>query len=203
MLEMYYRHYDFICNHIQKLETEISRRMQPYEKQVTLLMGIPGVDHIVAWHLIAELGADMSVFPDADHCASWAGVSPGSCESAGKHLSDRTKKGNKYLRRILTQAAWAASHCKDGYLRAFFYRVKSRRGWAKAVMAVAHKILVFAYCILKNGTPYQDLGGNYFDTLHPERTALRLVRRLQQLGLEVMVAPSKPLSTDSSNGSGG
>jgi len=107
------------------------------------------------------MGADISVFPDADHCASWAGVSPGGCESAGKQMSGRTKRGNKYLRRVLTQAAWAVSHCKEGYLRAFFYRVKARRGWGRAIFAVAHKIPVMAYCILKTGTPYQDLGGNY------------------------------------------
>jgi len=177
--------------------------MQPYDRQITLLMSIPGVDRVVAWHLIAELGVDTSVFPDADHCASWAGVSPGSCESAGKPLSTRTKKGNKYLRRVLTQAAWGVSRCKQGYLRAFFYRVKARRGWGKAVMAVAHKILVFAYCILKTGTPYQDLGDSYFDKLHPERVAQRLLHRLQQLGLEVTVAPSKLLNPDVPNASGG
>jgi hypothetical protein len=86
-------------------------------------------------------------------------------------LSGRTKKGNKYLRRVLTQAAWAASHCKDGYLRAFFYRVKARRGWGRAIFAVAHKILVIAHSILETGIPYQDLGGSYFDKLHPERVA--------------------------------
>jgi len=164
--------------------------MEPYAQQVTALMSIPGVDRIVAWHFIAELGTDMSVFPDADHCASWAGVSPGSCESAGKQMSGRTKKGNKHLRRVLAQAAWAVSHCKDGYLRAFFHRVKARRGWGRAVVAVGHKILVIAYGILKTGTAYQDLGGDYFDKLHPERTAKRLVQRLQQLGLNVVVTPS-------------
>jgi transposase len=203
MLDMHYRHYEFISKQIQELEMEITGRMEPYSRQITLLMGIPGVERVVAWHLIAELGADMSVFPDADHCASWAGVCPGSCESAGKQLSTRTKKGNKYLRRVLTQAAWAVSHCKHGYLRAFFYRVKARRGWGKAIMAVAHKILVFAYCILKTGTPYQDLGDNYFDNLHPERVAQRLLQRLQQLGLEVTVAPSKLLNTDPPSASGG
>ena len=179
MIEMHYRHYEFISKQIQELEIEISRRMEPYSRQITLLMSIPGVERVVAWHLIAEMGADMSVFPDADHCASWAGVCPGSCESAGKQLSTRTKKGNKYLRRVLTQAAWAVSHCKHGYLRAFFYRVKARRGWGKAIMAVEHKILVFAYCILKTGIPYQDLGDNYFDKLHPERVAHRLLHRRQ------------------------
>jgi transposase len=190
MLAAYYRHYQFLSEQVQAFEAEIARRMERYAQQVAALMTIPGVQQIVAWHLIAEMGTDMSVFPDADHCASWGGLSPGSCESAGKQLSGRTKKGNKYLRRVLTQAAWAAAHCKDGYLRGFFYRVKARRGWGKAIFAVAHKILVIAYCILKTGTAYQDLGSDYFDKLHPERTAQHLVKRLQRLGFNVIAAPS-------------
>jgi transposase len=200
MLKAHYQHYQFLREQIQEFEAEIERRMEPYRGAVEALMTIPGVDQIVAWHLIAEVGADMSVFPDADHCASWAGLSPGTCESAGKQLSGRTKKGNKYLRRILTQAAWAASHCKEGYLRAFFFRVKARRGWGKAIFALAHKILVIAYSILKTGTPYQDLGSDYFDRLHPERTTRRLVQRLERLGLSVTISPSKPLTPDFSEG---
>ena len=195
MLKTHYRHYEFLSQQIQELEAEMARRMESYAPQVAGLVGIPGVDRIVAWHLIAEMGADMSVFPDADHCASWAGLSPGSCESAGKQMSARTKKGNKYLRRVLAQAAWAASHCKEGYLRAFFYRVKARRGWGKAIVALAHKILVIAYSILKTGTPYQELGSDYFDKLHPERAARRLVQRLQQLGLNVVVTPREGLTS--------
>jgi transposase len=192
MLKAHYEHYQFLSQQVKDFEAEITRRMAPHAKSIAGLITIPGVDQIVAWHLIAELGADMTVFPDADHCASWAGISPGSCESAGKQLSGRTKKGNKYLRRVLTQAAWAASHCKEGYLRAFFYRVKARRGYGRAIFAVAHKILVTAYCILKTGMPYQDLGGDYFDKLNPDRTARRLVERLGRLGLTVTVAPSAP-----------
>jgi transposase len=200
MLQAHYQHYEFLCQQIATFEAELERRLQPYAPQMTALTTIPGVDRIVAWHLIAEMGADMSVFPDADHCASWAGVSPGTCESAGKQLSGRTKKGNKYLRRVLTQAAWAASRCKEGYLRAFFHRVKARRGWGKAVFAVAHKILVIAYNILKTGTPYQELGGDYFDKLHPERTTQRLVKRLERLGLTVTLTPSQTLSPGFSEG---
>ena len=194
MLKGHYALYEFLSAQIQELESEIQRRMEPYAEQIAGLMTIPGVEQIVAWHLIAELGVDMSVFPDAAHCASWAGLSPGECESAGKQFSGRTKKGNKYLRRVLAQAAWATSHCKDGYLRAFFHRVKARRGWGKAVIAVAHKILVIAYSILKTGVPYQELGGDYFDKLHPERTARRLVKRLERLGLSVALAPSQQLN---------
>jgi transposase len=190
MLKAHYQHYQFLSQQVQDLEAEIARRMKPYADKIAVLRTIPGVEQMVAWHVIAELGADMSVFPDADHCASWAGLNPGSCESAGKQFSGRTKKGNKYLRRVLTQAAWAASHCKDGYLRAFFYRVKARQGWGKAIFAVAHKILVIAYCLLQTGTPYQELGSDYFDKLHPERTARRLVERLQRLGLTVTLTPS-------------
>lgn len=191
LLKAHYEHYQFLSQQVKDFETEIARRMEPYAGQIAALKTIPGVDRIVAWHLIAELGADMTVFPDADHCASWAGLSPGSCESAGKQFSGRTKKGNKYLRRILTQAAWAASRCKHGYLQAFFHRVKARRGWGRAIFAVAHKILLIAYCILKTGTPYQELGGDYFDKLNPGRTARRLVKRLERLGLTVTLAPSE------------
>jgi transposase len=194
MLKTHYEHYQFLSRQVEELEAEIARRMEPNATQIAALISIPGVDRIVAWHLMAELGPDMSVFPDADHCASWAGLSPGSCESAGKQLSTRTKKGNKYLRRVLCQAAWAASHCKDGYLQAFFYRVKARRGWGRAIFAVAHKILVIAYCVLKTGIPYQDPGGDYFDRLNPARTARRLVHRLERLGLAVTLAPSKSLN---------
>jgi hypothetical protein len=119
---------------------------------------------------------------------------PGRGESAGKQFSGRTKKGNKYLRRVLAQAAWATSHCKEGYLRAFFHRIKARRGWGKAVVAVAHKILVIAYSILKTATPYQELGGDYFDKLHPERTARRLIKRLERLGMAITVNPVQELN---------
>ena len=87
------------------------------------------------------------------------------------------------------------SRCKDGYLRAFFYRVKARRGWGRAIFAVAHKILVIAYSILKTGIPYQELGGDYFDKLHPDRTTRRLVQRLERLGLTVTLAPSASVNS--------
>lgn len=187
MLRLTYQRYEFLSQQVAALEAEVARRMEPYAHHVQNLNTIPGVDRILAWQLIAELGVDMSVFPDADHAASWAGLSPGTCESAGKQLSGRTKKGNKYLRRGLTQGAWAVSRCKEGYLRSFFYRVKARRGWGKAIIAVAHKILITAYMILQTGEPYRDLGGDYFDKLYPERTARRLLERLQRLGLQVQV----------------
>jgi hypothetical protein len=161
--------------------------MLPYQEQVQLLDTIPGVDEIVAWQLISELGVDMSVFPTANHCASWAGLCPGDNQSAGKQISTRTKRGNKYLRRTLAQSAWAASRKKHTYLRATFHRIKSRRGWAKAIIAVAHKILISTYWILATKQPYLELGSDYFDKLRPARTAQRLIQRLNNLGLVVTV----------------
>jgi transposase len=189
LLGCLYKHYQFLTGEMEHFEKTIAERMKPYADQVERLDGIPGVDRLVAWHLIAELGVDMTVFPDADHCASWAGLVPGENESAGHAKSTRCRKGNRVLRRVLTQAAWAASRCKRGYLRAFFYRTKGRCGWAKAIVATAHKILVIAYHMLRDGTPYRDLGDDYFDRINPARTAKRLLERLAALGLQVQVTP--------------
>lgn len=189
LLESYYRHYEFLTAQIGTFENQIAKHMQGYARQMELLQTIPGVDRIVAWTILSELGTDPGTFPDAEHCASWAGLTPGEDESAGRQKSHRCKKGNKYLQRALAQSAWAASRCKHGYLRAFFYRVKARRGWAKAIIAVAHKILVIAFHMLKQNVPYRDLGDDYFDKLHPVRTAKRLVQRLERLGMEVQISP--------------
>jgi transposase len=189
LLAALYRKYQFLTGEIVHFEKLIEERMAQYAEKVERLDGIPGVDRLVAWHLIAELGIDMTVFPNADHCASWSGLVPGENESAGRSKSNRCRKGNHVLRRVLTQAAWATSRCKKGYLRAFFYRCKGRSGWAKAIIATAHKILEIAYCMLRDATPYRDLGDDYFDKLNPGRTAKRLIDRLIALGCDVHVTP--------------
>jgi transposase len=192
MLESLYRQYQFLSGEVAGFEARIEEHMKPHEAKVSLLCGIPGVDRIVAWSLIAELGVDMSVFPSADHCASWAGLVPGDNESAGKQISTRCRKGNKFIRRVLAQAAWAASHTKRSYLCALFARLKLRRGWSKAIVAVAHKILIFAFKVLETGLPYQDLGNDYFDQLNPARATRKLLNRLEHLGWEVQLRPSAP-----------
>ena len=191
MLESHYKHYQFLTKEVTVFEERIAKAMEPYTSQVELLISIPGIDRMVAWHLLAELGIDLKAFPDAAHCCSWAGMVPGENESAGKQKSNRCRKGNKTLRRVLTQAAWAVSHCKKGYLRAFFHRVKARRGWAKAIVATSHKILLIAFQVLKTNTSYIDLGGDYFDRLNPARTARKLVQRLEALGHHVRLSPIK------------
>lgn len=167
---------------LERYEGEIRERMNSHTDAIARLCTIPGVDEITAWTIISELGTDMSRFPDAAHAASWAGLCPGNCESAGKRQSGKTRKGNRYLRRALIQNAWAVSHKKDCFLAALFYRIASRRGLKRAAMAVAHRVLTIAYCILRDGTVYRETGADYFDRLHPERTAKRLIRRLENLG---------------------
>ena len=132
----------------------------------------------------------MGVFPDEHHLASWCGVCPGNEESGGRRLRSRTRKGNRWLRRALTEAAWAASRVKDSYLRAQYRRLAGRRGKKRGLLAVGHSLLVIVYHLLKNGVEYRDLGPDYFDRLQPERLRRYLVKRLQTLGYEVTLSPT-------------
>jgi transposase len=186
---------DFVESKIVRLDQELLRRMQPYQNSIERLCTIPGVDVLTAWTLIAELGPDVSAFPDAAHAVSWAGLCPGNHESGGKRLSHRTRKGNRWLRRALCQSAWAVSHKKDCCLTAHFYRRTAQHGVKKAIVATAHQLLIIAYHLLRDQTVYRELGGNFYDQLHPERTKNRLVRRLERLGLQVVVLPPRTKPT--------
>jgi len=179
---------EFVERKIGRLEKEIATKVD--HGKLDRLCSIPGIDLITGFTLLAELGSDMSVFSSPQHAASWAGLCPGNHESGGKRLSNRTRKGNHWLRRALCQAAWAATRKKNSYIAAFFYRKAGKHGIRKAIVATAHKLLTIAFCILRDGTEYQELGDNFFDRLHPERTRNRLVRRLQRLGLETPASGS-------------
>lgn len=137
--------------------------------------------------VIAELGADMSVFASAWQAAAWAGVCPGNNASAGKRKSGRVSKGKVYLKTALVEAAIAASRPKGTYLREKFYRVKARRGYKRAAMAIAPKLLVSIYHMLSGHVPYNELGDLYLDKLNKNTLARNLVRRLERLGYEVSV----------------
>jgi transposase len=167
------------------LEQRIQRKLQPYEAQVTLLDEIPGVDWTLAGVIIAELGVDMKVFENVSHLASWAGISPGNNESAGKRKSSRIPKGNVYLKTGLVEAATAAARTKGTYLRDKFYRLKARRGYKRAVVAVAHKILVAIYHMLSHRVCYNELGDLYLDKLNKHHLTRNLVHRLERLGYTV------------------
>ena len=154
-----------------------------------LLMTIPGISRRVAEVVLAEVGTDMGRFATAEHLASWAGLCPGNNESAGKRRSGRTTRGNAWLRTALVQAAWAATRAKGTYLSAQYRRLVRRCGKKKALVAVAHSILVMCYQILKKGEPYRELGADYLEKLVPEQKAKQLVRQLESLGHKVTLEP--------------
>jgi len=203
LLQMYYEHLTHLEEMIARFEARIDEMLQepalnaacsggdvlPFPDAVRLLTTIPGVDECLAEAILAETGTDMSRFPGPDNLCSWTGICPGNNESAGKRHSGRTTKGNRWLRRALTQAAWAASHTKDTYLSALFRRLAARRGKKRAVVAVAHSILVAVYYMLTRGETYQELGSDYLDRLHPERLARSLTKRLETLGFAVTLEP--------------
>jgi len=178
---------DSLDETIARFDLEIEAYCRPFEEAVVLLDTIPGVARQTAEIIISEIGIDMSRFPTADHLASWAGVAPGNNESGGKRRSGKTRKGNQHLRTALSQAANAAARTKGTYLQAQYHRLAGRRGRKRAIMAVAHSILIIAYHLIVRKEPYRELGGDYFDNIHPERTAKRLIKRLEQLGFQVSV----------------
>src|SRR6266536_1209968 len=141
--------------------------------------------------VIAELGLDMSVFQNASQLTSWAGVCPGNNESAGKRKSSRIPKGNVYLKTALVEAANAAAKAKGTYLRDKFYRLKARRGYKRAAIAVAHKILVAIYHMLSQNVSYNDLGDLYLDKLNKHQLTRNLIRRLERLGYSVILTPQQ------------
>jgi len=153
--------------------------------EIERLDAIPGVDRNVAEVVLAEVGADMQPFPSHQNLASWAGMSPGNEESAGKRQRRRITPGNRWLKRTLSQAAWAASHVKNSYLAAQYRRLAGRRGKKRALIAVAHSMLVIVYHMLKAGTEYTDLRGDFFDHLEPKRLSRYYITRLQRLGYKV------------------
>jgi len=171
------------------LEQRIQEKLRPYEAQVTLLDEIPGVDWTLAAVIIAELGVDMKVFENVAQLASWTGVSPGNNESAGKRKNSRIPKGNMYLKSALVEAATAAARTKGTYLRDKFYRLMARRGYKRAIVAVAHKILVAIYHMLSHRVCYNELGDLYLDKLNKHHLTRNLIRRLERLGYTVKLEP--------------
>jgi transposase len=192
MLEMLMEHLGHLEYQMAQFDQRIEELLRPFltEQQFRRLDAIPGINRRTIENVIAETGSDLSRFPSDDHLASWAGVCPGNDESAGKRKRSRTPHGNRWLRRALTDAAWAAAQTKGSYLSAMYRRLAARRGRKRALMAVGHTLLRIIYHVLKHGVEYADLGPNYFDTLNRHRLERYLVKRLQGLGYEVTLSPN-------------
>lgn len=173
-----------------RLQAELTSSADPFvAAAVTRLDTIPGVGTEIAQTMVAESGTDMTRFPSDRHLASWAGWCPGNHQRAGQRLSGRIRHGNHHLRTALVPAAWAATRTKHTYLAAQYQRLVKRKGKQKALVAVAHSILVMVYHILQRQENYHELGGDYFDRQDQQQQQQRLVRQLQTLGLQVTVTP--------------
>jgi transposase len=197
MCALHLAHIDHLDAMTARLDTQIEAMMVPFCAQQKLLSTIPGIGPVAAAAVISEIGADVAeFFPDAAHLASWAGLCPGNHESAGKRRSGKPRHGNQHLQPVLVEVAWAAVR-HPGYLKALYHRhvmkwggYRSPPAKKKAIMVVAHAILVIIWHVLATATPYHDLGADYFNNrLDPQKEARRLIARLQALGHQVHLEP--------------
>ena len=182
-------HLDYLEDEIEAFSQKIGETIAPFDEAVALLDTIPGVNRRTAEVLIAEIGPDMSRFPSAGHLASWAGLCPGNNESAGKHKSGKTRKGDRWLRIALTESALAAIRETDSSLSAQYRRIMRHRGHKKAIVAVAHSILCISYHMLSRQKPYSELGAAYLEKREKDHAIRRYVKQLERLGQKVILEP--------------
>ena len=187
LLRIHLDQIDGIDQAMRALETRMGDLLEPFRDQVDLLKTLPGIQETTARIVLSEIGFDLTRFPSAGHLIAWAGLCPGSDQSAGKRRSTRLRKGNIWLRTALVQAAWSAVRTKNSYLRGLYLRLRARRGAKKAIVAVAASMLTSIYYVLQRHEPYADLGPNHFESRQRDRVARRLIQRLQDLGLQVEV----------------
>jgi transposase len=180
-------HLDHLEEVVATLSERIAMILAPFADAVQRLDTIPGINQRTAEVLVAEIGVDMSRFPSDRHLASWAGLCPGNHESAGKHKSGKTRKGNIWLRGALIEAALGATRTKNSAVAARYRRVLRHRGHKKAIVAVAHSLLVTVYHVLAHSTTYQELGADYYDRRHTERITRRAMQTLEQQGYRVIL----------------
>ena len=178
-------HLDYLEEAVATLSGRVEAILAPFADAVQRLDIIPGVNQRTAEVLIAEIGVDMTQFPSDRHLASWAGLCPGNDESAGKRRTGKTRKGNIWLRAALVEAALGATRTKNSAVAARYRRVMRHRGHKKAIVAVAHSLLVTAYHVLARQTTYHELGADYHDRRHSERVARRALQTLEQQGYRV------------------
>jgi transposase len=181
---------DFLSRQIEHLNGRIDEQLRPFAEALTLIQTIPGLKRRAGECVLAEVGPSMTTYASAAHLCSWAAICPGHDETGGKRRSGKTRRGNRWLRGALTEAAWAAARTKNSYPAGQYRRLASRRGKKRAIVAVSHSLLIAVYHVLRTGVPYQDLGAAHFDRLAPQQLTRHLVKRLERLGHKVTLEPT-------------
>ena len=198
MCKLHLEHIDHLDDMIARLDAQVEAMMVPFAQPRDMLTTVPGTGRVAAAAVIAEIGVTPGEFFTTDaHLASWTGLCPGNHESAGKRNHGKPRKGSGHLKPLLAEAAWAAVKT-DGRLKARYHRLVIRLGGyrspaakKKAIIAIAHTLVVIIWHVLVTGTPYTDLGPGFY-TRHtdPEKETQRLVAKLQALGHTVTLAPA-------------
>lgn len=190
LLKQMLGHIDFLEQAIEAMGQEIEERMRPFEAALATMDEIPGIGRRSGERILAEIGIDMGYWRNDKAIASWAKICPGNNESAGKRRSSWIGIGNQWLRGALVEAAQSAARAKNSYFSALYHRLKAKRGAKRALIAVAHALLITIYHLLKDGTRYQDLGADHFDRHDREALVRRSVQRLERFGYHVTLNPA-------------
>ncbi len=185
VLRQWLSSFDQLDQHIAEFEKEIDQYAVPFERQIELLNEMPGINRIAALSILAETGVDMAAFPTPAQFCAWSGLCPGNNESGGKKRKGRSRQGNRWLRGMLTQCAWAASRNKKSYFRAQYRRLVRVCGNTRALVAVAHSMINAMWHMLKRNASFQDLGPDWFDRLNLKNKQRAYVRKLELLGFKV------------------
>jgi transposase len=185
MLKHQIRHIEFLGNEIKQLDAEVMESTEPSKDEIELLDTIPGIGRRSAEKILAEIGTDMKQFRSASHLASWVGLVPRCDKSAGKRLSARIGKGNKTVKTTLVESACTAIRNKDSFYYARYKKIAARRGGKRAIIAIAHSMLLSIYAILTKKEPFRDLGSDYFYRIDEAKIMKRNVQSLTYLGYTV------------------
>ena len=188
LLKLHLNNIAFLADQVQEIDEQIQKLMIPFQKEESLIQTIPGISKISAKAIISEIGVDMSQFPSEAHLASWAGICPGNNESAGVKKSGKIRKGNRYLKAILIEVAWAASRTKGSAFSAIYNNIAKRRGKKRALVAVGHQILIAVYRTLKTCEPFVDQGAEAIYRRNLEARQQSAIHLLERSGYRVAKA---------------
>jgi len=183
-------HLEMLEAHLKQIEQALEQETKKFEKAMNILTSIPGISNIAATSLLAEIGINMSCFPTAEHLSSWAGMSPGNNESAGKRKSAAVNHGNPYLKSMLCEVAWVIAGNRNAYLSKWYWKLKQRKGAKRAIIALGRKLLVMIYAMLKKGTAYDEECFEQRKRQLENKRVSRMLSELNRLGYHVSCPPA-------------